>query len=338
MAGDIRRTRPHKRTEVLSPVARPEQWKKLPTTCKSHIEQRDVLYPPPPSPTAQALTLIPTVPCCLCGNYGHAGKVCPESMHSSNSLRICTTCQELSHYSILCTKPPKVQPRNNLNAIPCAFYVVHHYGIARDTAEECTSVKYSNRTMKVIRTCHHILRMPEGRNQPDLNITLWLHDTNTLNDYNREMGNESPCEHLYVRLLAGYLLQAAKLIAGSLYIYRALTWQLIIPRGLQIKGMSAQNFFIQQAHHNSSNGGLDKTYQNLADNYHWNDSYLDLKKFVQSCEIWQGTKSSTQKPVELLTPLTVPQRPWIKIATDFSFLTQSVVYCPKLIPVMKFSD
>ena len=138
---------------------------------------------------------------------------------------------------------------------------------------------------KVIRTCHHISLMPEGRNQPDLNIALWLHDTNTLNDYDREMGNEGPCVHVYFRLLDGYLLQAAKLIAGSLYIYQALTWQLIIPRGLHIKGMSAQNCFIQQAHHNSRNRGLDKTYQNLADNYHCNDSHLDLKKFVESCEI-----------------------------------------------------
>ena len=81
--------------------------------------------------------------------------------------------------------------------------------------------------------------------------------------------------------------------------------------------MSAQNFFIQQAPHNPRHAGLDKTYQNLTGKYHWKDSFLDVKKFVESCEIYQVTKSSTQKPVGLLIPLTVPQRPWIEIGIDF---------------------
>lgn len=50
-----------------------------------------------------------------------------------------------------------------------------------------------------------------------------------------------------------------------------------------------------------------------------------------------GYKSSTQKPVGLLTPLKVPQRPWIDIAMDFLFLKQLVVDCIKLIPGMRLS-
>ena len=152
------------------------------------------------------------------------------------------------------------------------------------------------------------------------------------------MGNEGPWEQLYFRLLDRHSVQDAKLIDGFLYIYKGSTWQLIIPRGLQIKSMSAQNFFIQQAHDNTGHGGLDKTYQNLTDKYHWKDYYSDVKKFVESCEICQATKSSTQKPVGLLTTLTVLQRPWIEIAMDFLFLKQLVVDCTKLIPGMKFSD
>ena len=59
---------------------------------------------------------------------------------------------------------------------------------------------------------------------------------------------------------------------------------------------------------------------------------------MESCEICQATKSSTQKPVGLLTTLTVPPRLWIKIAIDFLFLTQLVVDCTKHIPGMRFSD
>ena len=91
--------------------------------------------------------------------------------------------------------------------------------------------------------------------------------------------------------------------------------------------MSARNFFIQQAQANTSYGGLDQTYQNLTDKFHCKDSFADVKKFVEFCEICPATKSSTQTPVELLTPLTVPQRPWIEIAMDFLFLKQLVVDC-----------
>ena len=52
IAEDIRRTSPHKRTEVLSPAALAEQRKTSPPTCKSHIEQPTVPNPPPPPPTA----------------------------------------------------------------------------------------------------------------------------------------------------------------------------------------------------------------------------------------------------------------------------------------------
>ena len=277
MAEDIRRTPPHKRTEILSPAALAAERQKSPLTCKSHIEQPAVQHPPLPPPTAQAITFKPTFPCWLRGNNGHAGRDCPEGMHSSNSLRKCTNCQETFHYSILCTKPCKPQPRNNLNAIHCDFCFGHHYGSECNKKKESTSVKYSNRTKKAIRTSHTISPMPEGSNQPDLNIAQWLHDTTTLNDYQREVGNEGAWEQLYFRLLDGHSVQDAKLIDGFLYIYKGSTCQRIIPRGLQIKGMSAQNFFIQQGHDNTGHVGLDKTYQNLTDKYHWKDSHSDVK-------------------------------------------------------------
>ena len=63
MAEDIRRTTPHKRMQVLSPTALAERSKKLPPTCKSHIEQLTVQQAPPPPPTAQSITLKPPFPC-----------------------------------------------------------------------------------------------------------------------------------------------------------------------------------------------------------------------------------------------------------------------------------
>ena len=102
--------------------------------------------------------------------------------------------------------------------------------------------------------------------------------------------------------------------------------------------MSTQNFLIQQGHDNTGHEGLDKSYYNLTDKYHSEDSFSDVKKFVESCEICEKQKSCTQKPVGLLRPLTVPERPWIEITMDFLFLERLVVDCTKLIPGMRFSD
>ena len=223
MAEGISRTPLHKRTEVLSPAGLAEQRKKSPPTCKSHIEQATVQQPPPPLATAQGITFYPTCPCWTCGNHGHLGTDCPEKMHRTNSLRHCTNCQETGHYSILCTKPCKPQPPNNLNASQCDFCFSHPHGSQWNKKKQSTSVKYSNKTKKTIRTSHDLSPMPEGSNQPGLNVAQWLHDTTTPNNYRREMGNEGSCEQLDFRLLDGHSVQDTKLIDVFLYIYKGST-------------------------------------------------------------------------------------------------------------------
>ena len=126
--------------------------------------------PPPPPPTAQAINLKPIFPCCLCNNYGHVGRDCAKKMHSTNSLRHCTNCQEPGDYSILCTEPFKPQPPNNLNDIQYDFRFGHHYGSQCNKKKESTSVKNSNSIKKTIRTSHNLSRMPEESNLPDLNV------------------------------------------------------------------------------------------------------------------------------------------------------------------------
>ena len=83
---------------------------------------------------------------------------------------------------------------------------------------------------------------------------------------------------------------------------------------------------------------MDKTYVELSNKYYWQNTYTDNKEFVESCELRQLTKSRTQKPVGLLTPLNVPSRPWIEIAMDFLFLKQLIVDCTKLIAGLRLSD
>ena len=95
---------------------------------------------------------------------------------------------------------------------------------------------------------------------------------------------------------------------------------------------------INQAHVNTGHAGLDETYVELSNQYHWQNSYTETKEFVESCDLYQLTKSRTQKPVGLLTSLKVPTRPWIDIAMGFLLLKQLIVDCTKLIPALRLSD
>jgi len=86
-------------------------------------------------------------------------------------------------------------------------------------------------------------------------------------------------------------------------------WRLIIPNTFNIKGISAKEFLLHEAHNNTGYGGLQKTYSYLTEYYSWVDSYQDTQEFVASYNTCQLTKGTTQLPVGLLTPLTVPTRP-----------------------------
>ena len=112
----------------------------------------------------------------------------------------------------------------------------------------------------------------------------------------------------------------------------------MIPDHRNITSNPAKEFLSNQAHVNTGHAGLDKTYVELSNKYQWQNTYTDTKDFVESCELCQLTKSSTQKPVGLLTPLNVPTRPWIEIAIDFPFLNKFIVACTKSIPGLRLSD
>ena len=172
MTEDIKRIPSYKKTEVLCPAALVKHRKKLPPTCKSHIEQPIVLDHASAPLTAPGVTFQPHFACWLCGNYEHVGKDRPESMHGSNSLRKCTNCQVTGYYSILWTKRPNAHPSNTLNASQCDFCFGHHYGSECNKKKPCTSVRYSNRTKQAIRIWHNKSPMPEGSNHQ----TVILHN------------------------------------------------------------------------------------------------------------------------------------------------------------------
>ena len=63
--------------------------------------------------------------------------------------------------------------------------------------------------------------------------------------------------------------------------------------------------------------GVKKTTARLAATYHWKSLRTTVREYVQSCDICQRTKNSTQKPLGLLQPLTPPSEKWSSITMDF---------------------
>lgn len=70
---------------------------------------------------------------------------------------------------------------------------------------------------------------------------------------------------------------------------------------------------IIREHHDSvavGHPGRYKTQELITRNYWWPYIQLDIKKYVNGCEICQRTKAHHQKPKNPLHPNEVPSRPW----------------------------
>ena len=144
-------------------------------------------------------------------------------------------------------------------------------------------------------------------------------DNQVCQEYEELIRSDGKWSLIFKRLLSGEKITGAKVVDGFLYLLHESRWPLVIPDQLKIKSKPAKEFLITQAHANTGHAGLDKTYVELSIKYCWQNTYTDTQGFVESCELCQLTKSSTQKPVNLRTPLYVPTRPWMEIAMDFLF-------------------
>ncbi|XP_031758562.1 uncharacterized protein LOC108647661 [Xenopus tropicalis] len=63
--------------------------------------------------------------------------------------------------------------------------------------------------------------------------------------------------------------------------------------------------------------GLRKTLDLLRRHFWWPKLGSDCARFVRSCEVCAKCKGTTSKPLGLLYPLPVPDRPWVSISMDF---------------------
>jgi hypothetical protein len=63
--------------------------------------------------------------------------------------------------------------------------------------------------------------------------------------------------------------------------------------------------------------GFEKTYGHLHSRFFWPTMAKDTRSYVQTCEACQRNKPSQQRPLGLLQPLPIPDRPWQTVTMDF---------------------
>ena len=91
---------------------------------------------------------------------------------------------------------------------------------------------------------------------------------------------------------------------------------LCIPRKVT-KDYSLMAIIIDQAHTILGHFGAQKTADYIRRWYWWPKMGNEITKFCDSCGICQANKTSTKRPVGLLHPLPIPNRPWGSIGMDF---------------------
>jgi Integrase zinc binding domain len=91
---------------------------------------------------------------------------------------------------------------------------------------------------------------------------------------------------------------------------------LCIPRVIT-KDYSLTATVIEQGHSILGHFGVQKTADYIRRWYWWPRITQEVNKYCDSCSTCQANKTSTQRPVSLLHPLPIPNRPWGSIGMDF---------------------
>ena len=103
---------------------------------------------------------------------------------------------------------------------------------------------------------------------------------------------------------------------GLVYLKEKESKVLCIPKVI-IRGRSAREIVISEAHSMLAHLGASKTLDYLRDHVWWKDMVSDTKSFCETCVTCKRSKPSNQKPYGLLNPLSIPSYPWESIGVDF---------------------
>ncbi|KAK8994844.1 hypothetical protein V6N11_045913 [Hibiscus sabdariffa] len=80
--------------------------------------------------------------------------------------------------------------------------------------------------------------------------------------------------------------------------------------------------------------GMHRTLALVTDQYYWPHMDRDIEAYVKTCLICQQDKVETKKPMGLLQPLPIPERPWESISLDFIIGLPNTDNCSSIMVVV----
>ena len=119
---------------------------------------------------------------------------------------------------------------------------------------------------------------PEYEMWPDLEVAIWVQEKERKEEYIQAIKEDPNYQRIYKDQEKGGKIGGIQNKEGFLYGYKGGRnggWRLIIPNTFKIKGMSAKEFLLHEAHNNTGYGGLQKTYSYLTEYYSWVGLYQD---------------------------------------------------------------
>jgi hypothetical protein len=133
----------------------------------------------------------------------------------------------------------------------------------------------------------------------------------TFSEIFRLLSNKTkyPPKHLATRL------KHFRLLDGLLYFSPTSA----VPSRLCLPADKPLRQAILHDHHDAplaGHPGFDKTYDLVHRHYYWPGMPNAIRSYVESCDVCQRTKSSTQSPAGLLQPLPTPDKPWSQVSLD----------------------
>ncbi|KAL4341343.1 hypothetical protein GQ457_08G022080 [Hibiscus cannabinus] len=87
-----------------------------------------------------------------------------------------------------------------------------------------------------------------------------------------------------------------------------------------VQELARQSEHLMKESHDSKwagHPGIHRTTALLADQYFWPHMSRDVEAYVKTCLVCQQDKVEAGKPMGLLQPLPIPERPWESISMDF---------------------
>ena len=93
-------------------------------------------------------------------------------------------------------------------------------------------------------------------------------------------------------------------------------WSLVLPGTFNVKGKNFLEIVIMDSHAATAHGRIEKTMNALTDKVECQSFSQLVKKYVASCDIYQGTKYSQRGPIQYITSLLVAVRLLSDITMD----------------------